>query len=81
VSARPVRDRRGDPVKPRAHVYVRSGPHRGRSGVCLGYFRGASDLLALAFFDRHGELSNREKPHRSKVDDIVRADRCEVVLA
>lgn len=78
----PVHDRRGQRIhlQSRPHVYVRSGPHRGRTGVVVGWWRGAHTFLALAFFDARGELSNRAKPWRSAPDDIVRADRVEVVL-
>jgi hypothetical protein len=78
-----IRDRRGQVIDAtaRPHVYVRSGKYRGRSGVVVGALRCDRDFVALAFFDRRGELSNRDKPWRSPPDDLVRAVRCEVVIA
>jgi hypothetical protein len=77
-----VRDRRGRLIEPRAHVYVRSGPQRGRSAIVVGFFHGHdSAFVALAFFDRRGERRGATKRQRMRPDDLVRAARCEVVIA
>lgn len=74
-----VRGRKGVPIfwADRPHVYVRSGAHAGRSAVVVGAWFGRSDLLALAFFDKRGEPLH----HPLRVDDLVSAERCELVIA
>jgi hypothetical protein len=70
-----VKDRRGARVAVRSHVFVRSGAHRNRSGIVCGLWAGERMGCIVHFFDGSGELL----PFKGGCD-LVRADRCEVVL-